>query len=207
MTTEPKTRPASRQNIGISSNNDVAIECCGRKADDDLVTYTYEVRRLSSDDTPYYWVLAMCQMVCLADGKTIRDFVVSATRNGRPIAFAKEQVRGPAFLGLDPITHIMGCRFEEVTDRTGRYTITLDTTILQPDAMIDTGHVLAATAVGDQDIQEGGSCSPGYLCVPGPVCACLRSVKTCETAFAVTDGRAKRFTHFDMQPGNHEISG
>lgn len=185
----------------------MSIECRGSKVDGDLVTYVYDVRRFSSGDTRYHWVLALCQMVGLAKGKTIRDFVASATCDDRPVIFVNEEVRGCAFLGLDPTTHIMGCRFDEVTDRTGRYTITFDTSIPQQDTILDTGNVLAATAVGKQDIQNAGPPSPGYLCVLGPVCASLPSMKVTETAFAVAKGRTRHFIDFDTPHSNRESSG
>ncbi len=200
-----KTRCASEECLEIDSNDDFAIEFLGHKMNGDLATFAYEVRRIRSGGSPYYWVLALHQMTGLAEGKTLRDFVVGATRDNAPISFSDEGIHGQTPLGWDPPTQLDGFRFDGSLDVGAHYTITFDTSVLQEGCILGTGRVLAATKAGSQDIRNDKGVSPGYLCIIGPVCACVPPVKTCETAFAFAGGRARRFLEFqipELNPGS-----
>jgi len=166
--------------------------------DGDLVTFVYDVRRIRNSDSPFYWVLALHQMVDLAEDKTIWDFVVAATRGNSPISLRPQGNDARAPLGLDPRTQLDGFRFDGGPEPDTRYTITFDAGVLQEGCVLDAGSVLAATQVGDQDIRKEEGLCPGYLCVIGPVCACVPAVQTCETAFAFARGRARQFVEFPL---------
>lgn len=198
-----ETAWACEKNLRVDSNDDFSVEFLGQSMDGDLATFRYEVRQIRTANTPWYWVLSLCQMTGLAEGKSIQDFVVGATQDGVPVSFSNEEVQGQAFLGLDPATQLTGLRFCNPGDAGARYAVTFNTSVLEEGCMPGTGGVLAAATTRTPAIRSDNAALPGYLFVPGPVCTCLPPMKTCEAAFAVAAGRAEDFGEFQFAEGGH----
>lgn len=87
-------------------------------------------------------------------------------------------------LGLDPTTGLNGIKFDDLDldDDCHRYTITFDTSKLDPRYTLCAGCVDAATKAGNETISGKKPLSPGFTRILGPVC-CLIGDCDEETAF------------------------
>lgn len=155
-------------NPATTCNDEFEIELLGGAPswDGSLATFTYQITKLTTAGPGLsHWVMGLGQIDCLGVGKTLNDFVVSATVNGSPITVT---------LGSDPTTKLFGVKFEPIPDfehnQSITVTVTLDESALGDGYGIGTGCVLVATKAGNQDITRSDRASPGYTCVLGPVC-------------------------------------
>ncbi|MBX3382015.1 MAG: hypothetical protein KF864_00765 [Phycisphaeraceae bacterium] len=169
--------------LATTCNGEFTIELLDFAGVDGLVTFTYEVCKVGGGANLSHWSIGMAGIGCLASGiddsgmpyaYTLHDLVVGATLNGSPVSFE---------IGMDPTTQVYGLKFdEEMTDPCAIFTITLDSSKVDPLFQIAAGCTVAATKAGSQDIRSSNRPSPGYACIAGPVCK-LRPQEDCPADF------------------------
>lgn len=154
--------PASCVNPATTCNGDFTINFLGVTSSGSHLTYTWEVCHSGAKHNLSHWAFGMAGIDCLAEGFTLGNLVVGATKNGDPAAFA---------IGLDPTTQIFGLKFD-VGSSGGcdTWAVTLDPSVLAPGSSLGVGCVLTASKAGNQDITRADRASPGYACIMGPVC-------------------------------------
>jgi hypothetical protein len=149
--------------VVTTCNGDFTIELLSVDRDGSLVTFNYEVCKLSGHDLSHFNI-GLGQINCLGEGQAIEDLVVECKFDGVP-----QTCR----VGLDPTTRLISMKIDTPSgggDGCHIYSFTLDESALAPGFKIGTGCVTAATKAGNQDITRGDRESPGYACVCGPVC-------------------------------------
>jgi len=152
---------SSTDNPATTCNGGFSIELvdCGR--DGDLVTYTYEVCKLTTGSDLSHWVIALGDVDCLAAGVSLADLVANVTQDGNAAPFA---------VGVDPTTQVSGFKFDIGGSGCHTYAVTFDESLLADGFVLGKSTVVSATKAGNQDIQRADRDPPGYACVLGPIC-------------------------------------
>jgi hypothetical protein len=154
------------EGLSTTCNDEFTIEFLGRDVDGHLITFEYEVCRIGGSSDLSHWIFSL-NLDCLGYGFTLEDAISKVEFNGEEITNYK--------IGLDPTTQLTGFKFDVgTTTQCNTYAITFDKTKLEEGKTLTTECGLAATKAGNQDIRPAKkgeqAASPGYVCIPVPVC-------------------------------------
>lgn len=195
------------ENPAITCNGEFSIELTAVDQDGSLVTYSYEICKLTPggrNGTPAlsHWVLGV-DLECLADGVTLNDLLVDYAVDGVSVLECNDPLHeedDPCYeIIADPTTGLFGIKVEGFDEFSQgeclSFSLTFDESLLVEGAILGVGCVPAATKAGNQELGGGTRHGdPGYACVLGPVCV-EGGEGRCETAWAYLAGASTAFVN------------